>query len=306
MKKILFATTALVATAGIAAAEVSLGGGAEIGIFYDGTDPDQFHTDVDVDFDMSGEADNGLTFGASVDLDEARNTGFDPSDDEGVSYFIAYGGARLAMGDTDGALDLVIEDVALGGGSIQDNETTHTGFNSDAFLDGTGDGQIATFSYSMNGFTGAFSVEQGTQNGGGDEIIAFGVRYETEVGHGTTLGFGLGIQSQDNGREAIAVSVDGAFDNGLRAGIQFSETSGAAGEADETHYGIGMAYTVNALTIGMNYGSFENKGNTAGNDVDGFGLAVVYDFGGGLEAQFGYASNDGSNDTYSLGLAMSF
>ncbi|RMH39212.1 MAG: porin, partial [Alphaproteobacteria bacterium] len=68
MKKVLFATTALVATAGVAAADVSISGYAEMGVI-GGTGMDaQFHTDIDATFSMSGTTDNGLTFGASVDL----------------------------------------------------------------------------------------------------------------------------------------------------------------------------------------------------------------------------------------------
>ena len=65
MKKVLLASTALVASAGIAAADVSLSGSAELGIIDDDT-ATQFHTDIDVTFTMSGETDGGLTFGASV------------------------------------------------------------------------------------------------------------------------------------------------------------------------------------------------------------------------------------------------
>src|SRR6056297_1358365 len=85
MKKILFATTALVASAGIASAEVALSGYAELGVFEnqngtgDGFSGDatkaQVFSDIDVTFSMSGEADNGLTFGASIDLDESWQGG---------------------------------------------------------------------------------------------------------------------------------------------------------------------------------------------------------------------------------------
>ena len=75
MKKILFASTALVATAGVAAAEVTISGYAEMGIFNPSTEDaeTQFFTDLDVTFTMSGEADNGLVFGATIDLDEAAD-----------------------------------------------------------------------------------------------------------------------------------------------------------------------------------------------------------------------------------------
>ena len=80
MKKVLFATTALVATAGVASAEVALTGFAEMGItggdnaFGDtyssgATNPPvddvntNLHTDIGVTFTLSGETDGGLAFG---------------------------------------------------------------------------------------------------------------------------------------------------------------------------------------------------------------------------------------------------
>ncbi len=77
MKKLLLASTALVAMAGAAKAEVALSGFAEIGIFGSsegfriGTGGDEFHTDIDVTFSMTGETDTGLTFGASIDQIDA-------------------------------------------------------------------------------------------------------------------------------------------------------------------------------------------------------------------------------------------
>ena len=70
MKKVLLGTTALVMTAGVAAADVTFSGYAEIGIFDNDSDDVQFHHDIDVKFSLSGESDNGLSFGATIDLDE--------------------------------------------------------------------------------------------------------------------------------------------------------------------------------------------------------------------------------------------
>ena len=82
MEKFLLASTALVASATFAFAEVNVSGTAEMGVFGasedlfnddndDIEDADlQFHTDIDVIFTMAGETDQGLAFGAEVDLDD--------------------------------------------------------------------------------------------------------------------------------------------------------------------------------------------------------------------------------------------
>ena len=74
MKKILIASTALVATAGIAAADIAITGYAEMGMADLGDAVGvQMHSDMDVTFKLSGASDNGLTFGASIDLDEVSS-----------------------------------------------------------------------------------------------------------------------------------------------------------------------------------------------------------------------------------------
>jgi outer membrane protein OmpU len=113
MKKVLFATTALVATAGVASADVAISGSAEMGIVggerYDNNT--QFLQSVDVRFAMTGTADNGLSFGATIDLDDLADgaiLGNDPVDSRTFSDFTVFISGELGtltMGDTDGALD---------------------------------------------------------------------------------------------------------------------------------------------------------------------------------------------------------
>ncbi|WP_417207452.1 porin [Antarctobacter sp.] len=319
MKKILFATTALVATAGFAAAEVKVTGNAEMGIIDgDHLATAQFHTDTDITFTLSGEADNGLTFGSKIKLEEAAG-GIATTVEDDFAVFIAYGGATLTMGDTDGAFDWAMKEVGIGG-SIADDHTTHTGFNFNSGLDGTFDGQIARFDYSFDAFSFAISAEI-DDTGTFDPVWGIGFKYSGELA-GLDLGVGLGYQSVDLGGadiEVMGISVDTTFDNGLQAIVNYSETDVAGTTVD--HWGLGLGYSMNALTVSANYGEYSGPGFTN----TGYGVAVNYDLGGGLEVQFGYGSSDadiplavfglgdgrfgavaGSNDSYSFGLAMSF
>ena len=155
MKNILFASTALVAFAGAASAEVTLSGNAEMGIFNnDGLGNDgagnvvdtngetSFFTDLDVTFTMSGETDGGLTFGASIDLDESGNgQPFESAGTQGgETIFLSGAFGTLTAGDTDGALDWALTEVAFNSGSLSDDETVHAGFNGNNGLDGLYDG----------------------------------------------------------------------------------------------------------------------------------------------------------------------
>ena len=74
MKKLLIASTALVATAGMAAADVTVTGHAAAG-FHSGLTNvagaeldalEGIYSNAGVDFTMSGATDNGITFSASV------------------------------------------------------------------------------------------------------------------------------------------------------------------------------------------------------------------------------------------------
>jgi outer membrane protein OmpU len=78
MKKLLIASTALVATAGIAAADVTVSGHAAAG-FHSGLTNNSaeaaavaaegIYSNAGVDFAMSGATDNGISFSASVNID---------------------------------------------------------------------------------------------------------------------------------------------------------------------------------------------------------------------------------------------
>ena len=102
------------------------------------TDEYELHTDIDVTFTMSGQTDTGLTFGASIDLDESDGSGsgtdaegaspaFDNRMQGGEEIFISGAFGTLTMGDTDGALDWALKDVGLGS-SLGDAHTAHLGY----------------------------------------------------------------------------------------------------------------------------------------------------------------------------------
>lgn len=317
MKKVLFATTALVASAGIAAADVSLSGSAELGVI-DNDVETQFHTDIDVTFTMSGETDGGLTFGASIDLDESDgdpSAAFGNTGQGGETIFISGSFGTLTMGDTDGAYDRALNE-AIYGGSITD-ENEHAGYNGNAGLDGTYDGQIARYDYSFGDVALAVSAEI-DDTGVGDTVLGLGVSYDMDLG-GVDLGLGLGYQSVNNnaGTDAslIGLSVDAVFAGGFSAAASFA-SGDVAGAPDPEHIGLAVGYTMDALTVALNWGEYSDwllNGGGGADDASGVGLVVGYDLGGGAEVQFGVADNDldeaaGGVDTtvWSLGVAMSF
>ena len=308
MKKILFATTALVASTSFAMADVDLSGSAEMGIQGGDGIEDQFHTDIDVTFSMSGETDGGLTFGASIDLDESDG---DPSDafgetrGGGETIFVSGALGTLTMGETDGALDWAMNEAIIGSAISDDHE--HAGYNGNSLLDNLtdGDDQVARYDYSFGGF--AFAVSAEVQNTDvGDDTFGVGVTYDGEFG-AISYGVGLGYQKNDNGSgddiEGLGFSADIAMDSGLSAVFNYTDYDGLA---QDDHIGVAIGYEFGQLLVAANYGKFDLVG---GGDNEGYGLVANYDLGGGASLQAGYGNSDtpaGDSDTYSFGIAMSF
>jgi outer membrane protein OmpU len=233
MKKLLLASTALAASAGMAAAEVSpnitLTGYAEMGIVGGGGDlfkdangnnlrETQFHHDMDLNITFAAETDNGLVFGADVDLDEIISTSScdkvkipDPDDAtktievcDGVSntgplqstfgphtVFISGSFGTFTLGDTDGAFDwAMIEIDSLT--TIDDAHTDHLGFNGNAGLDGMYDGQILRYDYAFESFAVALSLEL-DDTGINDPVYGIGATYTFNAGT-YDIDFGIGYQ----------------------------------------------------------------------------------------------------------------
>ena len=314
MKKVLFATTALVASAGIASAQgVSLSGSAEMGIIGGSKYGDviQFFTDVDVTFKFSGETDGGLTFGGSIDLDESEGTTAPPSPafagttQGGETVFISGNFGTITMGDTDGALDWALTEAIIGGSLNDDHE--HAGYNGNSRGDGMYDGQIARYNYSFGDFAFAASVEL-DDTGVGDPVFGIGGKYSASLG-GVDLGIGLGFQDYASD-DMWGISVDAKFAGGFQVIVNYSDLGDSdGGGVDETHVGVAVGYTMDALTIAANWGQFEEGASTQ----DGYGLVVNYDLGGGAVVQFGYGDSTcgvyagcTAGDSFSLGVAMSF
>ena len=69
MKKILLATTALVATAGFAAAEMSWSGSANLGMKYSDNGTTTLHEEIDLGMSATGETDGGIGWKVEMGLD---------------------------------------------------------------------------------------------------------------------------------------------------------------------------------------------------------------------------------------------
>ncbi|MCV2445947.1 porin [Paracoccus sp. DMF] len=171
MKKVLFATTALVMTAGVAAAEVAVSGDGRMGMIYDGNDA-QFSSRARVTFTLTGESDAGLSFGGAFRVDQesdytAGYAGSERSAARGTAGAVWISGTygKLSMGDVVGAAEAAIGDLPeVGytdgefGGDIEEiNYLVGDGENEDQ-------GPTILYEYTVNNISFFASATDGSNN----------------------------------------------------------------------------------------------------------------------------------------------
>lgn len=290
MKKILLATTMLVAGATVAAAEVTLSGSARMGIQDNFTGDVAFSSRARVVFTLSGETDGGLSFGASFRADNAadRDVSGSPagSANSGTagSVFISGAFGKLSMGDLDSAAQGLVGQVdGVGYTGLSDlNEVTYIGAS---------DETDAVYEYSAGAFTGALSVTQP----GGTTATKWSVagKYATDA-----YTVALGYEDNDAGTEHLILGVTGSF-SGITLKAIYGEASGTI---DGSQYAVSATYKMDALGVT----AFVSDDSELGG-AEAYGLGATYDLGGGASLAAGYAKNQTTDtDGYEVGVTFSF
>jgi outer membrane protein OmpU len=285
MKKLLLASTALVLSAGVAAAEVRVGGDGRMGIVSGfGTDDIAFTSRIRISFSASGQTDGGLTFGGSIRADNAGTNG--TAGAGGVngaagSVFISGAFGRLTMGDVSGAPEAAVGDVSGVG------------------LTGLGDLNEAT--YLSNGArpamrydytTGAFGFHISADNPIASDTLGVAVTYNAGA-----YKFGLGYEDNGSTDHIVAGGSASFGDATVKA---FYGTASGALSGDQ--YGLSIDYKIDALTLTAFY---VDKDTDLGDT--GYGLGAAYSLGGGATLRGGYARNDtDGEDSFDFGIALTF
>mgnify|MGYP000635347803 CR=1 FL=1 len=326
MKKILFASTALVATAGVAAADINFGGYGRFGVRYDenrGTVVAGTNTVSDtvivsrfrMNIDGDATTDGGVRFSARVRLQagDARATGDQTAGFlNGARFSVEYEGLRVDVGNAAGAIDNLP--------NYYGNEPGLTNFV----------GQYAGANYGFQGYTsgGAGSNAVYARYAVGDFAVA--ASYD-EASGGTAVGtsgdrwdihaaytFGNITAALAYGETDTTVSQDmtvltlggswGAFSGTFFVGDETVNTAAGVFDASisDTFYGLSAAYDVSsATTITASYGDGSGTG-----DAQAYGLGVIHDLGGGVSLRGGVGSTKtgaGSSSTVAdFGAQFSF
>lgn len=310
MKNILIATTALVATAGVAAADVTLSGAARFGLRYDnsaavGIAKTQIETRLRFNIDASKETDSGVTFGGRIRLQHDENTanqfnGNTAAVTNAANVYASYNGLTVTVGNVGGAYD----DAAL-------MYNSEIGFIGQSYGDPSGNFySYATGSYGANrmGINAAYSM-------GGINMEASYINPDqtlTTLPAGTAAEFALsasynagqftvsGAIAQNGGgvknNDVAYVGAEYAMNDMANVGLQWFDNGP---DRTITLYGN---YKMDAITLR----GYVANNNSVGNATDNaFGIGADYDLGGATLAggiERGYAKQTRAN----LGVKFSF
>ena len=239
MKQILLASTALVAFAGAAAAEVAISGSGRMGMVYDKSifndnivivNGDakrtsdagfRFDSRVRVAFTLTQETDAGVTFGGSIRADNASNG----NNGKGGSVFMSGAFGKLSMGDVDGAAESAVGNLSGVG---------YTG---------------------LGDFNEAFYLQQGNSDlDSNEELSAFALPaalYEYTTG-AASFYFSIGNPG------GIGIGSD-AFNINDDEGVNIGNYEVSDAVVDQA-YGIGAKYSVDNYSFGVGYESIDISG----------------------------------------------
>jgi outer membrane protein OmpU len=259
MKKVLLATTALVLSAGVASAEISLSGGGYVGVA--GTTSDlSYNSRFDLTVDGSIESESGISVSARTRIRTSNGATAVASTPR---INVSVGAVTLSFGNTDSAIRARSNPWASCVGNLGDDcggSVFGTGFSSDG---GAGADRVR-LDYTSGDFT--VSASSGFSN----QDVEVGV---SAAMSGINLNLGYNVDSA-----AYALDVNGTVGS-VNAGLRYDD-AGDAADALATLYGN---TTMGATSVGV------YLTNGASNT---WGFGVSHDLGGGVAAGAALADGD--------------
>ncbi len=330
MKKVLFATTALVLTAGMAMAEVKLSGSGRVGLTYndgrDDSNTDLNNTLIEVrlrfNIDASKETDSGVTFGGRIRLqyDEGSAQVGDVSVVDGVlddasavngatlsgAYVYAEAsGFRVEVGNSNTAYDSVAlmynSEIGFVGNSQGNPLGSYFSFNSGP--NPTQNYMGIFTSYSVGDLNARLSYVTLDQTGEFDTDEEISVSFDYKFGQ-----FTVALAAAQNGgsvpdNDLFFLGAEYAINDSTNVGLLFNDNGGVGA------FEVGNTVTLYGNTklasgIGIK-GYISTIDNDFVEDDVAFGIGADYDLGGaslagGIETRF-------NGTTYAdLGVNFSF
>lgn len=295
MKKVLLATTAVVLSAGVAAADVAISGNARMGLQYDksAVNKTTIEKRMTINIDATTESSSGITFGARLRI---RSNEGALAGGNGARVFLQTNGFELAMGNINGAIDSMpgIYDSEVGLTALADagvvvNTVAH-GFVYDGYSSNGIGAEGVEAIYTAGAFTGHISYsEPGLSNG----VVAnkHAAAYGAYTFNDWTVA--LGAQKSSDSTEDLVVLTVGGKIGDYGVGFAAADNDGTAKIA------LNGSATFGATTVNGFIADDESGSELA------LGLGVTYDLGGA--AVMGGVERDATGNTRAdLGVSFSF
>ncbi|MEO9649515.1 MAG: porin [Roseobacter sp.] len=304
MKKILMASTMLVATGGMAAADITFNGFGRFGLFYQendssGLDDTRLEQRFRLNIVGTAETDGGVKFGARARIENNDDGNGDGTSSEvrAPEFNVQAGGFRLDVGNTSDVLDSgdVVDYFGYGVGLTSFLEQSSgfalpvSGISGDAVV-------VPTIKarYTVGDFTVAASISDDAQDATNDEY---------QVGAGYKFGnFAVGaaygsVDTATGDNDFWAASFGGTVGT-----IGFSLLVADSDDQDDVSYGGSVLIPVGAAT--------EIRVAVADNGVSGddtaYGIGFRHSLGGGVSLRGGVGENNEGNSTADLGVIFDF
>jgi outer membrane protein OmpU len=332
LKKILFATTALVATASVAAAELAVSGSARFGLKYDeGAAEDiKLEQRMRINFTGIAETDSGVKFEARIRLEanegytntwndggvpvatEGTNNGSTGKGPGAVGFAVSTGGLRVDVGSVSDVLDsgdhFSYYGTGVGFTSFIEQNSNASGFVANGFGGaGNEDANTVKVLYTASNFAVSASFTDANDL----SAATTGTAVTDPKGENFQLGASYSFGNHKVGVAYGSISgVNGAADSDqwvIGAGGSFGDFSynaivGDNDGQDDMLFGASGSYAISAATSLV---AVVSSGGAAANDTS-FGVGVNHSLGGGVTLAAGVGSDAGGNTEADVGVKFSF
>jgi len=266
MRKILLATTAIVALTSVSAmaADVTISGGHNF--IYSNDDKDdpagedgnvgsasEFENESDVNINFSNTTDSGITTTLSMGFDEAGRT-----DDANATLSSDFGTLRFVAdlgSQTDDSLVMTFDEAYNKAGE-------GSGGTSNAFAAEAGE----SISYQLPSIVDGLTIAVSHTNEDTTESFGYGIRYDAGVAV-------VQHASVSNNTSDMKTTNIGATVGAFSVGAEQNKTTTGATESESTLYGV--SYTMDAVTIGFESGTTKDEDGATTEDYTQIGLAYA-------------------------------
>ena len=264
MKKVLLTTTALVMTAGVAAAEVSFSGTTQVSVSNTTSLGNDLNTHIDFNVAVSGASDNGITMSAGFGYDAGRQVDAADFELDANEASASNGLSATATGtnaDNNPAWSTAAPSLTIGYGGVTvtaDGSGVADLYNGDV---NSGDLGVAG---SMGGIS--FGLTTALTKGDDDSSMSLGYSMgDVAVSYTSTN------NSDDRGTDASKMSISYTMGD-----MKVTAASDDRDDTAEAVQSVGVTYKMDAMTIGYSAASTGAANSTIGDDWD---VSVSYSAG---------------------------